>query len=158
MLIVSYNDAEFEGQDVDKKQAHTELIEAPCGERVYSQALAEFLLRTSAAMYARDTLVFAAAQQLYRDAIAVDKKPIPSQPVLDKPEYASVKARIRLLLQKSEQKLNNYAKALDLEYQTVSELNSGFGGPFASMYWSRNSNDGDEFIIVAVKGVCHLIH
>lgn len=150
----SYNDAEFEGPDVDKSQAHAELIEAPAGERIFSQALAEFLLRTSAAMYSRDTFVFAAAQQLYRDAVAVDKEPIPSQPVLDKPEYAPVRARIRLLLHKSEQKMRAYAKALDLEYQTVSELNSGYGGPFASMYWNRNSSEGNQFIIVAVKGVC----
>lgn len=148
----SYNDAEFAGQGVDKTQAQAELVEPASGERVYSQARAEYLLRIAAAMYSRDASAFASAQKIYRVAVPRDGQPLPSEPVLNKPEFGTVRTKIRRELFKSEGNLRRYADELGLNYQTVSELNTGQGGPFASMFWNKSPVDGSNFIIVAVKG------
>ena len=150
---LSYEDAQFENVTSETAQAQAELVEAAPNKPTYSQAKAEYFCRISAAMYSREAMIFAQAQKLYRDAIGQNGVALPSGPVLAEPKHARLRDRIRLELHKSEFHLRRFAKSLELEYSTASELNSGYGGPFASIFWKKEQNDGDNFIIVAVKGV-----
>lgn len=116
----------------------------------YSQVLAEFLLNVSAAVYARKADAFAEAERQYREYAAHDGLPLPLKPFLARD--TARRDSIQSLLDESQRTLIDFAHKLSLNTVVVSDLDSGYGGPTASMFWNLDSNDSNQFLIIAITG------
>lgn len=130
--------------NVDVGQALREMADPQI--RQYSQAIAEFLLMVSAITYTRDSRGYARAETAYRRLAAKEGKPLPKGPILA--EMPEESRRFVDMLRYSETILRQYAALVDLEASVISELDSGFGGPTASLFVSA----AHSVMVVGVRG------
>ncbi|CAG8749596.1 9294_t:CDS:2, partial [Ambispora leptoticha] len=104
--------------------------------RQFNLDIAETLLLMSAIVYERDDLkVHEAHKQIQKLASERD--------TITRDAYEEIENKLR----DSEQRIREQADIWDLEFTSLSELNS-LGGPFAGMFWSVKHN----FIVVVFKG------
>lgn len=139
----------FEDVSDVSQQAAKELA-MPTQVATYSHTVAEFLLNVSAAVYASKAEPHAQAEKLYRQFAARDGEPLPLKPFLH--THDSQRLAVQELLDLSQRGLLAYARRMNLCTITVSDLDSGYGGPAASMFWNIDSKSADQFLIVAITG------
>lgn len=117
---------------------------------VFSQVKAEYLLIISALVYTRDSTIFREAEKRYREMVAQDGIPLPVRPILS--QNIAWFRMIQSMFERSDAVLEKNARSLGLQISIISELDSGYGGPCASLLWNRDDKSKDQFLIVAVKG------
>jgi hypothetical protein len=103
--------------------------------RTFNIDIAETMLLFSAIMYERDQSLVRKAHEIIAD---ISKNPEKATP----DNYANVSN----VLKESEKRIHDQARIWDVQFTSLSELNS-FGGPFAGMFWCHEHN----FIVIAFK-------
>lgn len=116
---------------------------------MYNQSVAELLLYVSAVVYTRDTSLYAKAEGFYKSLAAVNGSALPCRPFLGDLSESSREPFLELF-SASEARIHKLSSSLGLSSSTISELDSGYGGPFASMFWSKQIDH--PFLILAIKG------
>ncbi|CAG8616323.1 13615_t:CDS:2, partial [Ambispora gerdemannii] len=104
--------------------------------RIFDIDIAETLLLMSAIVYERDDMKV-------REAHKTIQKLTEDREGLTHDTYKNIHAN----LHESEKRIREQAEIWNLEFTSLSELNS-LGGPFAGMFWSEENN----FIVVVFKG------
>lgn len=134
--------------DVVINQAKTDL--SNLSMRTYSHALAEYLLSVSAAVYSVDVAPYDAAENLYETYAAHDGEALPSKPFLR--GKSREREAIQTQIDASQAPLLKSANQLGLETISVSQLDSGYGGPAASLFWNLDAKDENQFLVIAIAG------
>ncbi|BFZ56232.1 hypothetical protein PYCC9005_003276 [Savitreella phatthalungensis] len=169
--------SEFRAPEAWVKSTHKELSVGPAGSTgdndiVLSPAIAQLTLLLASAIYQRDAQVETQAGKLYNSRALVVGKSIPREPIivqrsrdapgvieLESPEFHIPHERLELgkelqkVLLRADEAIDRSARKLGLNYQTVSELDTGFGGSFCGFFIPSERVSGcDDFLVVTFKG------
>lgn len=118
-------------------------------EVTYHQSIAELLLGVSAVVYTRNNTVYAQAEELYKSLATVAGELLPRKPFL-RDLSAHQQEQFLSIFRESESQVHRLSAKLGLSSATISELDSGYGGPMASMLWPDSMDR--SFLILAIKG------
>lgn len=128
-------------------------------KQTLSPAIAQFNLFLSASIYRRDFEAEQEAIEMYEDRFLIVGQRVPQGPVLvtsrhsgggdkltvtDQPFFEKLSAQLRL----ADRHIHDQAARLNLSYITISELDSGYGGPYCGLF----TPDDNSFAVLAFKG------
>ena len=132
-------------------------------ENTISPAIAQLNLFVSASIYGRDFDAEHDAADLYEDRFLVMGQPVPRSPVLVTSQDSggsggrgdklvvtdqSFFKKLSKALKYADRHIADQAARLNLSYITVSELDSGYGGPYCGLF----TPEDNSFAILAFKG------
>ncbi|ORY78190.1 Alpha/Beta hydrolase protein [Protomyces lactucae-debilis] len=133
--------------------ASAKALSQPAQDKTFNPAVAEFLLNMASAVYVRDPFIYTQAEQYYQEAFFLDGCKISSFRSLSTADNFTRK-KLSAYFRESVAPIVKLTDQLNVSYHLISELETGFGGPYASLMASKSAEN--PFIVVVFKGTSPL--